>query len=138
MTMLKKKKHIYVGITLLGLLLVLSGIFAEGLWGESRYLGFASGLGCSMIAIGVLNVYVIEKKPEAVKSQEINEKDERFVKLREKSAYATYYVTLFSMAAVEVSFLFMDYLIPCFVVIGLMVLQTASFLFFMRRYGKQM
>lgn len=40
--------------------------------------------------------------------QEINENDERNIKIREKSAYGTFFVTLFCLAAANVVFLFLN------------------------------
>lgn len=135
--MKKKKKRNYMLIVALGLVLMLSGILVEYFVGESRYLGFASGFGAAMIGVGIMNLFLITRKPEVIKQQEINQKDERFVKIREKSAYATFFVTLFSMAAVEMIFLFMDFLIPCFIIIGLMAFHVISFFVSIYHYNKK-
>ena len=136
--MIKKKKGYYILIVALGMVLMLSGILVEYLVGESRYLGFASGFGAAMIGVGVMNLFLITRKPEVIKQQEINQKDERFVKIREKSAYTTFFVTLFGMVAVEMIFLFMDYMIPCFIVIGLMAVHVISLFVSIYHYNKKL
>lgn len=136
--MIKKKKGNYILIVALGMVLMLSGILVEYFVGESRYLGFASGFGAAMIGVGVMNLFLITRKPEVIKQQEINEKDERFVKIREKSAYTTFFVTLFGMVAVEMIFLFMDYMIPCFIVIGLMAVHVISLFVSIYHYNKKL
>ncbi|MDD3315346.1 MAG: DUF2178 domain-containing protein [Syntrophaceticus sp.] len=136
--MIKKKKGYYILIVALGMVLMLSGILVEYLVGESRYLGFASGFGAAMIGVGVMNLFLITRKPEVIKQQEINQKDERFVKIREKSAYTTFFITLFGMAAVEMIFLFMDYMIPCFIIIGLMAVHVISLFVFIYHYNKKL
>lgn len=136
--MIKKKKGYYILIVALGMVLMLSGILVEYLVGESRYLGFASGFGAAMIGVGVMNLFLIIRKPEVIKQQEINQKDERFVKIREKSAYTTFFITLFGMAAVEMIFLFMDYMIPCFIIIGLMAVHVISLFVFIYHYNKKL
>jgi len=135
---IKKKKGYYILIVALGMVLMLSGILVEYLVGESRYLGFASGFGAAMIGVGVMNLFLIIRKPEVIKQQEINQKDERFVKIREKSAYTTFFITLFGMAAVEMIFLFMDYMIPCFIIIGLMAVHVISLFVFIYHYNKKL
>lgn len=136
--MIKKKKGNYILIVALGMVLMLSGILVEYLVGESRYLGFASGFGAAIIGVGVMNLFLITRKPEVIKQQEINEKDERLVKIREKSAYTTFFITLFGMAAVEMIFLFMDYMIPCFIIIGLMAVHVISLFVFIYHYNKKL
>jgi uncharacterized membrane protein len=66
---------------------------------------------------------MLRRKPEDVRQQKINENDERNRKAREKSAYGTFFVTMFGLSAAEIVFLYLDYMIPCFTVLGLMTIH---------------
>ena len=59
--MIKKKKGYYILIVALGMVLMLSGILVEYLVGESRYLGFASGFGATMIGVGNESIFDYKK-----------------------------------------------------------------------------
>jgi len=136
--MMKIKKRLFIISAIVGAGLLISGIIAELSFGESRYLGFALGFGSAITAVAVCSLIVVKRRPDMLKEEEINEKDERHIQIRGRSAQNTFYISLFGMAAVEIVFLFMDYLIPCFVMIGLMFLHVISYFAFLGHYAKKM
>ncbi len=137
MARIKTKKG-YVILTIIGLVVMGSGVVAEVFLGDSRYLGFASGLGSAGAALGAMNLILLNRKPETIRQQEINDKDERLIQIREKSAYSTFFITLFGMAALEVVFLFTDSLTSCILVIGLMAVHVVSFFGFLNYYSQRL
>lgn len=87
--------------------------------------------------MGCVGMVSLKRKPEDIRQQEINEKDERFIKIREKSAYATFYVTMIGLSVVELVFAWLEYLIPCFIIIGLMAVHIISYFVFLYRYNRK-
>ncbi|MDR1117091.1 MAG: hypothetical protein LBL09_02450 [Oscillospiraceae bacterium] len=138
----KHSKKLYILLVCLGLALMAAGAiaeqssFASGLPG--RFLGFGAGLGSAAAALGSVGLILLRRKPEDARQQEINENDERFIKIREKSAQSTWYVTLTSLLALEFVFLFLDYMIPCFIVIGVMAVHVISYFAFLYRNSKKL
>jgi uncharacterized membrane protein len=80
----------------------------------------------------------MKKHPEIIRQEEINEKDERSVQIRGRAAQSTFYISLFGMVAVNIIFLFMDLLIPCVIIIGLMALHAISYFAFIGHFNKEM
>lgn len=135
---MKKSKALYIILLIIGVALIVSGILVNYFLDSSKYLGFGSGLGSAFIAIGIMNLILLKvQKPEVLKQQQINEKDERNIKIREKSAYATFYITMFGLTVVELIFVLLDYVIPGFIVMGLLFIHIISLLLYTAHYSKK-
>ena len=139
--LIKKSKLAFISLVCLGAALMIAGAVANYFLEDDtlggRMLGAGAGFGSAIIAVAAVNLLLIKRNPDKKKQQEINEKDERFIKIREKSAQSTWYVTLFSLLALEFAFLFFDYLIPCYVVIGAMAIHVGSYFIFIYRNSKR-
>ncbi len=135
---MKHQKKFFIAVVVLGVALLVSGFIVEALLGESRFLGFATGFGSAIIAVAVVNLARNKRDPQLVKEQEINEKDERHIQIRGRAAQNTFYVSLFGMVAVVIAFVFLDYMVPCFIMIGLMFLHAISYFAFLGHYDKKM
>ena len=137
-----KSKVAFISLVCLGIVLMIAGAIAnyyledDSLGG--RMLGAGAGFGSAIVAVAAVNLILIKRNPDKQRQQEINEKDERSIRIREKSAQSTWYVTLFSLLALEFAFLFLDYLIPCYVVIGVMVIHVVSYFIFIYRNNKKL
>lgn len=134
----KQTKKFYIFLVCFGLLLLAGGIIAEALDFDNRLLGFGSGLGCAAIALGVVGMVSLKRKPADARQHAINENDERFIKIREKSAYGTFFVTMISLSVVELVFVWLDYLIPCYIIIGLMAIHVFSYFIFLYLNNKKL
>ncbi len=136
--MIKKSKKIYLALIGIGFLFVIGGVISIFFEIDNRFLSFFSGLGCALVGIAFMNLFLFAKKPQIIKQQEINQNDERFIKIREKSAYATFFTTMFGLVVVEFIFLWLDYSIPCFIVIVLMFVHIISLFLFMFYNSKKL
>lgn len=138
----KHSKKLFMLLVCLGFVLMAAGAmleqmeFASGLPG--RMLGMGAGLGCAAIAVGAIGLIRLRRNPETVRQQEIDEQDERFIKIREKSAQSTWYVTLVGFLVVEFLFVFLNYVIPSFIVMGLMAVHVISYFVFLHRNNKRL
>lgn len=134
----KKRKGLFILLVCCGLALLLAGFIANYFELDNRFFGFASGIGCAAIALGFVGMVSLKRKPEDVKQQEINENDERSIKIREKSAYSTFFVTMIGLSAVELTFVWLDYIVPCFIIIGLMSVHVISYFIFLYRNNNKL
>jgi len=74
---------------------------------------------------------LLKKRPEIAHRQEINENDERFIKIKEKSAQDTWYVTLIGLLVAEFVFVFQGAMVPMIITIALMAVHVISYLIFL-------
>jgi len=99
---------------------------------------FLAGIGCAWVGIGVIGIFIKRLKPEYIKKQEIQQKDERNIQIREKSGYASWLVTLFSLMILELVFLIIDNDVACMLTIGVMAVHIASFFVALFYYDKKL
>ena len=125
---IKKNKGLFLSLISFGLVVILGGYLSERyLLSNERLLEFASGIGCAIIALSFVGLVSLERSPEQVKLQKINENDERHIKIREKSAYSMFYVTMIGLSISELTFVWMDYIIPCVIIIALMAVHVFGY-----------
>ena len=99
---------------------------------------FLAGISCALTGIGVIAVFIKRLAPEYSKKQQIQQKDERNIQIREKSGYASWLVTLFSLMVLEFVFLVIDNDVACMMTIGVMAVQIASFFAALFCYNKKL
>ena len=117
----------YMGIALLLCGVVLAIVF-NGSDGVMRILPFVMvGFGSGIIVVGV-SFMIRHKNPKLAKEYEINEKDERNIRLREKSGYSAWFITQFTLFAMVISFLLMDYKVPLWFALGALLIHNGSLL----------
>jgi uncharacterized membrane protein len=132
----------YITLICLGAALVLTGVIAKILVEDNdingRLIGLGAGLGGATIALGFVGLILQRRKPEVKRQQEIDEKDERNIRIREKSAYDTFLMTLLCLIAAEIVFIFLDEMILCLIIIGVMTIQLFSYLVFLYRNSERL
>jgi len=112
--------------------------FFSNVAGAYMCSNFISGFGVALILIGVFYAFRERSNPEAVKQREIDEKDERNIRIKEKAGYATWHVTLLMLVAMAFVFIFMDYVLGFWIVAGAVVFHKLMFVVFSVIYGKRM
>ncbi len=131
----------YVGVAAFAIGLLLKSFFPEAN-GAMQSLSFVLiGFGSGIIGVGIASLWrqrTLKDHPEKVKQMEIDEKDERNVRLREKAGYATWYVTMFVLAALSMAFVVMDLAIACWLTLGALFVHIISFFVCIGRYNKKM
>jgi anaerobic C4-dicarboxylate transporter len=139
------KKHLstyifYIGIGAFAAGLVLNALFGE-MEGAIRTLSFVlTGFGTGIIIVGVINNFRIRRlknDPEKAKQLEIDETDERNIRLREKAGYATWHSTMFIFAALTIAFSVLDNKIAFWVTLGALFVHIFSFNIFISVYNKK-
>ena len=100
-----------------------------------------SGFGTGIIGVGVVLIFkkrAIESNPEKAKEYEINEKDERNILINEKASNVTWYVTLFTLAALSLAFLIMDNMKACLLSLGVLLAHKISLLICVNVFKKKL
>lgn len=130
----------YMGIAIFTIGILLRFLVPEAT-GALRSLPFVlTGFGAGIVGVGIANLFrkrILEKNPEKAKEYEIAEKDERNVRLREKAGYATWYITLFVLAVLALTFIVLDYSVACWLTIGALFTHIFSLIVFIAIYNKK-
>ncbi|MCL2254216.1 MAG: DUF2178 domain-containing protein [Lachnospiraceae bacterium] len=124
----KKTERVYMILTSLGLLLNGSGSLWSGLNEINHIFEFLSGIGCAMIFIGVIGIFRLRKNPNITKQQEIEESDERNIRIREKSAYSTFFITLLMLTVAVIVCVILGNIIACIIINIFMAVHVLSYL----------
>ena len=140
---MKKQPKPY--ILQMGIIVFVVGILLKFLFpasdGALHTLPFVlNGFGAGIVGVGVVTVLrkkVIDNDPQKAKQYEINEKDERNIRIREKAGYATWYTTLFVLSAVSLIFVVLEYNVACFISLGALFIHIISLFVYIRKYDKK-
>ncbi len=130
----------YMGILIFAVGLILNFLIPESS-GALRSVPFLlTGFGAGIIGVGVVNLIrkkMLDNNPEKAKQYEIEEKDERNIRLREKAGYATWYTSLFMLAILSLTFIVLDYKIPCFIALGALMIHIVSLFVYIHIYNRK-
>jgi uncharacterized membrane protein len=137
-----RKYTLPAGIIIFGITSAVRQIFSES---ESivitDYFHFIAGLGAGLIFVGAVYKVIFrnnDNSPEAVRQREIDEKDERNIRIKEKAGYASWHATLLIFVAMALVFIFMDYPLGYWLSAGAVVLHKITLLIFTSIYNKKM
>jgi uncharacterized membrane protein len=136
----KSNNKLFIFLIVLGIALAAAGFIAGSLTEDdelsSRLIGFGSGFSISIFAVAIVNLVILKINPNIAKEQEINAKDERQIKISEKSALSTFFITIFSLLAAIIVYVFLGFYVPLWITIGLLLIHTISFLIFLHHNRK--
>jgi len=105
------------------------------------YFQFITGLGAGLMLAGAVFRIIFrftDNTPEAVKQREIDENDERNIRIKEKAGYASWYATLLIFIAMALVFIIMDNPLGYWLSAGAVVLHKVILLIFTSIYNKKM
>jgi uncharacterized membrane protein len=131
----------YLGIALFALGLLLTALLAEREGALAVLPHVLVGFGAGITGVGVVNLFrlkLIMKDPEKARQLEIEEKDERNIRLREKAGYATWYLTLFTLAALSLTLLILDYKTACLLAFGVLLTHAAALFIWIYVYNERL
>jgi hypothetical protein len=125
--MSKKVKNLSYGIAGIGLLSLSIGLLVGNFLQKDHLSGFLSGFGSVLTAFGVVSILIYERNPKLAKAREISQKDERNIRIWEKSAYISLLITIAIMSVTALVFVCLENLFACWIVVGIMLIHAASF-----------
>lgn len=130
----------YMGILVFAVGLLLKHLFPAS-DGALQALPYAlTGFGAGIIGVGVVFIFrnrMIGNDPQKAKQYEINENDERNIRIREKAGYATWYTTLFLLSAITLTFVVLDYKVASFISLGALLIHSISLYVSIYIYNKK-
>ncbi len=140
---MKKQIRLFFGV-ILGLLLIAGGLWALKAGAAvplpMPYLGI--GVGCGLFGhhLGaLLNLRVRERDPEAARRQDIAEKDERNIRLRERAQAKAYNIMVYVFGALLVSFGLMGVeMAPLLLLVAAYLFVCGSSVYYHVKYEKEM
>ena len=129
----------------IGIIIFVVGLLLKFLIPESKgvlkALPFVlTGFGAGIIGVGVVNIIrkrLIDNNPQKAKLYEINEKDERNIRLREKAGYTTWYTTHFVLAANSLAFVVLNYKFAAFYSLGALFIHIIRLFVYIHIYNKK-
>ena len=133
------KKQIKPYIFYMGLVTVVIGIvlaiFFTEVDGAMKSLPFVLiGVGSGITGVGMLSFFrarLEKKNPDILKQLDIEEKDERNIRLREKAGYATWFVTQFVLVALLLTLVILDYGVARWLTLSALFIHNISLFIFM-------
>jgi uncharacterized membrane protein len=138
----KKSNRLFILFICMGAVLMIAGAVAGYYTQDNdlggRIFGFGAGFGSAVVAVGSVSLILARRKPNAERQREIDEKDERNIKIRERSAYGTYFVTMFSLSIATFVFVCLGSWLACLIALGLLFIHCISYLMFIYLNGKKL
>jgi hypothetical protein len=135
-----KRKTIFIALVCFSAALMIAGVlvdfFADSGTVGSIMIVTGAGFGCGVSCVAAVSLTYSRKNPQKRKQREINEKDERNIKIAEKSALSTWYVTLFTLTALVLTFQILDYSTPSLIAVGVLLIHIISYFIFISRNNK--
>ena len=127
-SVLKKSERVFIVLVCVGVLMLGAGSLLRGYGIENRLFEFFGGVGGAITALGSVGLIRFRVNPKSVKEQEISNRDERNIKIREKSAYSGFFVTLIALSITELVFVVLDNITVCITITILMGVHVISYL----------
>jgi len=126
----------YAGFGMLILSFIFSWYFSEFI--DTRAIDFISGFGIAIMLVGLIFILINRYSPEGVKQHEIEEKDERNIRIKEKAAYSSWYASLAIFGIIALTFIFLDFHIGAWITVGGAGLHRVCLEVFKLIYKKKM
>jgi uncharacterized membrane protein len=137
-----RKYTLPFGIIIFGIASAVRQVFSES---ESviiiDYFHFVAGLGAGLMFVGAIYKVIFrnsDNSPEAVKQREIDENDERNIRIKEKAGYASWHATLLIFVAMALIFIIIDYPLGYWLSASAIILHKIILLIFTSVYNKKM
>lgn len=107
-----------------------------------HYFDFIAGLGVGLMFAGAIYKILFRNNknnsPEAIRQLEIDEKDERNIRIREKAGYASWHATLIILVVMALVFVFISNPAGYWLTAGALVLHKIILMIFTSTYNKKM
>ena len=126
----------YAGFGLLVLNFVLVQFFPDSV--DIRILDFIAGFGIAIMLVGLIFILIHRFSPEGAKQYEIEEKDERNIRIKEKAAYSSWYASLAIFGIIAIIFIFIDFRIGAWITAAGAILHRVFLEIFKAIYNKKM
>jgi len=142
--MIMKKSQRWKNIlTILGALMLPAGVALQFLLPEASHSGmalsgFLCGLGSTLLVFRAIDYVRQKRNPGAAAEAEAAQKDERGQFIAGKAAVVAFFVTVFALIALMLYFLFAQMLLPCFLSMGVLMVQAVSMAAARWYYGKKL
>ena len=111
----------------MGWALMAGGIVAIGVGRSEIVFTFILGLGIGLVTVGAVSIFTKWKNPNRAKQQEIDMKDERNIRIRDKAGYGTFVITMLLLVAMVITMLSLEQIITFILAIGVLVIHILSY-----------
>ena len=104
------------------------------------FVMISMGTGCIGAGLSFMGFskYLYPKDPQLIKEIEIEEKDERNIRLREKAGYSSWIITQFVLTTVMLTFVILGYTVPSWFVVAALFIHNFSFVISLGVQSKKM
>ena len=126
----------YVGFGLLAVNFLLAQFFPEAV--DTRILDFIAGFGIAIMLVGLFFIFNHRYSPEGAKQREVDENDERNIRIKEKAAYSSWYASLAIFGIIAILFVFLGYHIAAWITVAGAVLHRVCLEIFKAIYKRKM
>lgn len=143
---MKNKKYLSLVALCIGMATVLINISMD-VWlptisesfGTLRWVFVGIGAGLTGAAAStLLSKKMYKTNPELARQARINENDERYVQVRKTAAYYMWFITLFVLVAVSLTFVALNLKIAAWLGLGALSLHIVLYLILLLKFNKTM
>lgn len=131
-------------LIVIGFISVLFGIISKGMIPDnihnlSMFSGMITGLGGAFLGIGIYRLIGLRtKSQQKLKQEEIELNDERNIQILRISHTAANVTATILLGVMSFIFVFLDYIIPAFILIAAIYIQLMAFSLAYKHYSKKM
>jgi p-aminobenzoyl-glutamate transporter AbgT len=127
-----------IGIIMRAFFVAPDGVTAHSSLLPFMLLGFGSSLTMTGIVYFIVTKLIRERNPKKAKQIEIEAKDERNVRLLEKSGYTTWYVTMITLVALSMTLIALGFTTAFWLSLGVFAIHLTAFFICGYIYDKKM
>jgi len=134
-----RKYTLIVGIIIFAVSSAIRQLFPQAFDADMTH--FVAGMGAGLMLLGVIFAIIFrnsDNSPEAIKLKEIEENDERNIRIKEKAGYASWHTTLILLVIMALVFVFTDNPLGYWLSASAAVLHKLLLLGFTAMYNKKM
>ena len=126
----------YAGFGLLMLSIVFMRFLPDAI--DTRVIDFILGFGIAIMLVGLIFILIHRYSPEGAKQYEIEEKDERNIRIKEKAAYSSWYASFAVFGIIAITFLILGFQLCAWITVAGAVLHRLFLEIFKAIYKKKM
>jgi uncharacterized membrane protein len=133
----KSKKNIIITFVVIALMLA-AGALCTNIGLPDRFSGIFFGFATGLALVVLIVLLRSKRDPQSERQLTINANDERCEKIREKSAYTSWYISIFSLSAGVLLCAMLDMMPAAYILLCIEAIHAVSYFALLNYNGKRL